>query len=166
MDKFGAMGTEPVLRVEQVKEEESFLRGKVASLQSNVATLEAKLAETDLDGLFTARIAAEIELLAISSAAEGLKGKRETIFKELECAAEEQAQTLTRLGGTVDRVAKLEEEAHELGDEMVETEQVIVSRTRVDKLSFCFFIQLILFVFVLWNLVSSPSSNSGTVVPT
>ncbi|XP_062079108.1 WPP domain-interacting protein 2-like [Humulus lupulus] len=128
--------------------------------------------ENELEGLFKQRIEAEIEFLLISMATQNLKviaEKQTTLFEEQETTAEEQAQMLNKLGNAEIKAAKLEKQAHELekhwGD-IFESEEVLVTRRKVHKVTWCVCTQSILLILVLWCFVLQLTPLPEAVVPT
>ena len=128
--------------------------------------------EDELEGLFKQRIEAEVEFLTITRATQSLKvvaEKRITLLEEQETVAEEQAKMLNKLGDTEIKAAKLKKQAQELEnhcDDILGTEEVLVTQRGVYKVTWCFCTQLILLVLVLWLFVSQLSPHPGGFVPT
>ncbi|XP_030510114.2 WPP domain-interacting protein 2 [Cannabis sativa] len=128
--------------------------------------------EEEMEGMFKQRIEAEIEFLTISMATQNLKvvaEKQTTLFEEQKSIAEEQAQMLNKLGNAEIKAAKLEKQAHELENhcgDILEIEEVSVTRRKVYKVTWCVCTQLILLVLVLWQFVLELAPPPEAVVPT
>lgn len=129
--------------------------------------------EKEIENLFKQRIEAEIEYLAITRAAHSLKAfaeKQATVLKEQEAVAEEQAQVVNKLGDVEKKALNLKKEAEELekySGGILGMEEVLDTHRGVYKVTWCFCVQFILLVLVIWFffLQFSPP-NPGEVVPT
>lgn len=129
--------------------------------------------EKEIESLFKQRIEAEIQYLAITRATHSLKAfaeKQATVLKEQEAVAEEQAQVVNKLGDVERKALNLKKEAEELekySGGILGMEEVLDTQRGVYKVTWCFCVQFILLVLVIWFffLQFSPP-NPGDVVPT
>lgn len=124
--------------------------------------------ESELEGLFRQKIEAEVEYLAFTKVVQSLNLQL-TILEEQEKLSENQARVLNKALDTESRASVLKNKAEELekyyGDSLV-VEESFVLQKKVCKVTFCFFLQLMMFILFFWLLVSQLSLNSGVVVPT
>lgn len=145
-------------------------------LGGNAIELEEKKyreIEKEIESLFKQRIEAEIEYLAITRVTHSLKAfaeKQATVLKEQEAVAEEQAQVVNKLGDVEKKALNLKKEAEELekySGGILGMEEVLDTQRGVYKVTWCFCVQFILLVLVIWFffLQFSPP-NPGEVVPT
>ncbi|KAI4307534.1 hypothetical protein L6164_030710 [Bauhinia variegata] len=139
---------------------------------STVGLEEEQYMETELESFFRQKIEAEVEYLAIMKMMENLKVATDfqlTLLEEQETLSGKQAQALNMLGETENKASALKNQAEELEkhcDHILEVEETLKMQKRVYKVTFYFFIQFMLLIFVFWFVVSQLSLNAGVVVPT
>uniref|UniRef100_A0A5B7B0M5 Putative WPP domain interacting protein 1 n=1 Tax=Davidia involucrata TaxID=16924 RepID=A0A5B7B0M5_DAVIN len=153
--------------LESNKSSKEEMRSMIELQQKNHREMEA-----ELEGLFKQKIEAEIEYLAISRTIQMLRVAEVdqiTILEEQKSLALEQAQMLNKLGDAESKAVLLKRQAEKLGTycgDLVENNEVLKLQKRVCKLTWCFFIQLILLVVVFVLFVLQLSPHYAGVLPT
>lgn len=145
-----------------------FPKDESASSTVGLSEEKCKDLESELEDLFRQKIEAEVEYLAFTKVVQNLNLQL-TILEEQEKLSENQARVLNKALDTESRASVLKNKAEELekcfGDSLV-VEESFVLQKKVCKVTFCFFVQLMMFILFFWLLVSQLSLNSGVVVPT
>ncbi|KAK4341967.1 hypothetical protein RND71_037783 [Anisodus tanguticus] len=153
----------------------------VKSKEARVTELEAILGsssekeeetiESELEGLFTQKIEAEVQYLTVSRTAQKLRSAvvdQLTLLEEQKTLAVEQAQMVHMLGGAEAKAAMLKIQAEKLEsycEDLASTDEKLKLQKKVYKYSSCFFIQLVLLVVVgLFLMQMSP--DHAELVPT
>uniref|UniRef100_A0A2P2MXZ2 WPP domain-interacting protein 1 n=1 Tax=Rhizophora mucronata TaxID=61149 RepID=A0A2P2MXZ2_RHIMU len=128
--------------------------------------------EAELEGLFKQKIEGEVEYMALMNTVQKLRVavvEQITLLREQIALAGEQAQMVNKLGEAESKAEILQKQAEKLekySEERLGSEEVLRKQVRVFKVTSCFFVQLMLFMLVLWLLVLQLSPPSGFVVPT
>ncbi|WCJ32523.1 WPP domain interacting protein 2 [Euphorbia peplus] len=128
--------------------------------------------ETELEQIFMQKLEAEIEYLTLSRTMQKLRvgsGDQMTLFEQQEELAGEQTQMLNKIGEAEKKAENLKKKADKVEKfrgEILGTEEVWKMQGKVCKVSWCFFMQLVLLLMVLSLLVLESSSHKGFVVPT
>ncbi|KAK4355115.1 hypothetical protein RND71_024086 [Anisodus tanguticus] len=153
----------------------------VKSKEARVTELEAILGsrskkeeetiESELEGLFTQKIEAEVQYLTVSRTAQKLRSTavdQLTLLEEQKTLALEQAQMVHMLGDAEAKAAMLKKQAEKLEsycEDLASADEKLKLQKNVYKYSSCLFIQLVLLVVVgLFLMQMSP--DHAELVPT
>ncbi|KAJ8542783.1 hypothetical protein K7X08_005306 [Anisodus acutangulus] len=145
----------------------------VKSKEARVTELEAILGssskkeeetiESELEGLFTQKIEAEVQYLTVSRTAQKLRSaavNQLTLLEEQKTLALEQAQMVHMLGDAEAKAAMLKKQAEKLEsycEDLASADEKLKLQKKVYKYSSCLFIQLVLLAVVgLFLMQMSP----------
>jgi len=151
--------------------------GRILILEYDLATKEeststigekCKELESELESLFLQKVEAEVKYLTIKKMMKSLK-VASTFTEKQETMSGNEVQNPNKLevAGSEDSIRKNRtDESGKYRGEVLGAEETFMIQGRLCNLTYCFLLQIMLLILILWLIVSNSEPNSREFVPT